>query len=378
MQPATRDIKLARILIHHSLKLKAKECILITISDFNALPLVKAVFIEALKTGAYPVVDTQINPFMNRGGATGLRYQFYKLANDWQLNYIPSEILEAQMKWANAYVRIVTIDNTQELNQIAQEKITTTNKLVRPFLDKMIDKDRWVLTYYPTPSMAQNASVSLDWLLDFYYKSCIVDYDKMKKQLTKIEKVLDDGSIVRIVGKDTDLTFSIKGRLAKASYGERNIPDGEVFLAPVFETIEGKVYFDLPTNYNGADVSDIHLEFEKGKVVKATSKVGNKAMQKILDTDPGARTFGELGIGVNYQIKNAMRNTLFDEKIGGTIHLALGSSYKEKRGGAPVGFNKSAIHWDIVKDMRKKGSILYVDDKVLMKEGKFSIGNRVG
>lgn len=373
MQPTTRDIKLAKIMLHHSVNLKTKEHLTITTSDSGSFSLVKALYIEALKIGAYPVIDTQIDFYINRSFMNGFRYQFYKLANDWQLNYIPHEIMEAKVKWTDAYIRIVTLDNESELSQIPQEKILLTSKLTRPYFDKIIDSDRWVLTYFPTPAMAQQAGVSFDWLLDFYYKSCIVDYGKMEKELLKLEKVLDKGETVRIVGKDTDLKFSIKGRLAKAAYGERNIPDGEVFLAPVHETIEGTVYFDFPTEYAGAEISDVQLEFKKGRIVKARARTGNAALQKILDTDKGSRSLGELGVGANYQIKKGMKNTLFDEKIGGTIHLALGRSYHEKRGGAPEGANDSVIHWDIVKDMRKKGSTLYVDGKAVMKEGKFSL-----
>lgn len=373
MQPTSRDFQLAKIFIHHSLAMKPKEKLLITISDSASFPLVKATYIEALKAGVYPVVDDHINFQIGRSNASGLTYQFYKLANDWQLSYVPHELLQAKVDWADAYVRISTSDNTKELNQINQDKIIEHGKLSRKYLDQMVDGDRWLLTSYPTPAMAQEAGVSLDWLIDFYYKCCIVDYGKMEKELTSLERTLDKGSTVRIVGKNTDLTFSIKGRLAKACYGERNMPDGEVFLAPVFNTIEGTVFFDLPTRTNGVDVEDIYLEFKNGKVVKAKSKTGNSALQKQLNSDAGARTFGELGIGANYQIKKAMKNTLFDEKIGGTIHLALGRSYKEERGGAPKDYNDSSIHWDIVKDMRKKGSVLYIDNKPVMKDGKILV-----
>jgi len=363
MQSTTRDDKLAKIFLGHSLNIQPKEKLLISASDIHALPLVKAIYVEALKLGAYPVTEMHTN----------FSYQFYKLANDWQMNYIPHELQEARVKWADAYITIVSDHNHKELNQIPREKVLFRSKLIRPYSDKIIDKDRWLLTYYPTQSMAQEAEVSYDWLMDFYYRACIVDYKKMKNHLTKIETILDKGNRVRIIGQKTDLTFSIKGRLAKAAYGERNIPDGEVFLAPVHQSIEGHVYFDLPSVIYSSEVNGIYLEFKKGKVVKAKADFGNKTLQKVLDTDPGARSFGELGIGTNYQIKKAMKNTLFDEKIGGTIHLALGRSYREERGGSPDDFNESTIHWDIIKDMRKKGSTLLVDDKPLLKEGKFMI-----
>lgn len=336
---------------------------MITASDIEALPLAKATYIEALKMGLYPVIDLQ----------TDFSYQFYSLANNWQLNYIPKELLEAKVNWPDAFVRIFTTKNSKELSQIPKEKMLLRSRLARPYTDKMIDKDRWILTEYPTPSMAQEAGVAYDWLVDFYYRACLVDYDKMEKQLVKIEGILDKGNSVRVVGEKTDLTFSIKGRLAKAAYGERNIPDGEVFLAPVHTTIEGQVYLDMPSLFYSTEINGVYLEFKAGRVVRAKAELGDSTLQKVLNTDQGARSLGELGIGANFQIKNPLKNTLFDEKIGGTIHLALGRSYREERGGAPVGFNDSAIHWDIVKDMRKKGSVLYVDDKPLLKEGKFII-----
>lgn len=373
MQPTTKDFKLANIVLGHSLRLKPKEKLMIATSDSGAFPLVKAIYIQALKLGAYPVIDTQIDFMINRSNMGGFAYQFYKLANDWQLNYVPDQILDSKIKWTDAHIRIVTLDNSKELNQIPPEKLLLRSKLLRPYSDKIVDSDRWILTYYPTPAMAQEANVSFDWLLEFFYKSCLVDYKKMQKKLLSIEKVLDQGKIVRIVGRDTDLSFSIEGRLAKAAYGERNIPDGEVFLAPVYQTVEGRVYFDLPTQAYGQEIHGVYLEFKQGQVMKAKAKQGQKALEKILATDKGAKYLGELGIGANYQIKKPMKNTLFDEKIGGTIHLALGRSYKEERGGAPKGFNESAIHWDIVKSMKNKESILYVDNKPLLKAGKFVI-----
>jgi len=368
MFPSSKDFKLAKIFLSHSLKLKSKEKVLIMVSDSAAFDLAKATYIEALKMGLYPIVDvSEIDSKIARSSSGGLTYQFFKLANKWQLNYLPKQILEAKISWADGFVRIGTIDNSKELAQINPSKISLRQKLMRPFLDKIVDSDRWVLTIFPTPSMAQDAGVSFDWLLDFYYKACVVDYQKMKAQLLKIQNLLDKGKKVEILGKKTQLTFSIEGRLSQACYGERNIPDGEVFLAPIENTLEGKIYFDMPTSSFGRDVEDIELVFEKGKVVKATAQKGQEALEKMLKTDKGACRVGEFAIGANYNIKRAMKNTLFDEKIGGTIHLALGRAYKEKRGG---GQNQSAIHWDIVKDMRLLGSTVKIDGKIVQKDGK--------
>lgn len=364
MRPISEDYKLASVFLNHSLKVKAKEKVLITVSDTDAFPLAKATYIEALKMGAYPVIDL---------AGPDLSYQFFSRANDWQLNYIPKEIMQAKVTWADAYVRIASWQNSKELNQIAPEKITLRSKLARPYLDKIVDSDRWILTYYPTASMAQEAEVAFDWLFDFYFKACLVDYEKMRRSLLKLERVLDQGSQVRLVGEKTNLSLSIKGRLAKACYGERNIPDGEVFLAPVADSVNGYVYFDFPSIAFGREVSGVYLEFKNGQVVKAKAEKEEATLRKVLETDKGAKYLGEFAIGANYNITQPMKNTLFDEKIGGTIHMALGRAYKEKRGGAPQGANESAIHWDIVKDMRKKGSFIEVDGKRIFENGKILV-----
>jgi aminopeptidase len=355
-----QDIKLARVMLNHSLVIKPKEKVLISTSELG-LPLAKAVYQETLLIGAYPMLDV---------ATSGLDLTFYKTANEWQLAYIPSEVVSAKVAWADAYVRIVADDNLRELAEIDPTKMTERAKLIRPLMDPMIDSDRWVLTYYPTNAMAQEAGMSLPSLFEFYYNSCLVDYQKMKKELLRLEEVMDKGSEVHIVGKMTDLRIGINGRLSQACYGERNIPDGECFLAPVTNRVDGEIYFELPTLAFGHLVSGIHLEFESGKVIRAKAEVGDEALQKMLETDPGARYLGELAIGSNYNITRGMLNTLFDEKIGGTIHMALGRAYREKRGG---GENESAIHWDLVKDMRSAGSFLTIDGVEILRDGKLLI-----
>ncbi len=372
MIPSEKDRKLAAIFLDHSLQIKPKEKLLIEVSDFQAWNLVKALYIETLKRGAYPMIDFDFLYQGNRASHQDLLYEFFKHAGDWQLHHLPKEIFQAKIDWADAFISIVTPSNLNELKQIPHEKLAVRRKLFSPYRNTIVNRDRWLLTYYPTQAMAQEAGVNLNWFIDFYYQVCLVDYKKMAKELVSIEKVLDKGNKIQILGKDTDLRFSIEGRLAKACYGERNIPDGEVFLAPVWQTVEGTVFFDLPTNYAGAgEVNNIHLEFKKGHVVKAQAAVGEEILQKILATDSWAKCLGELGIGANFNIKQPLKDTLFDEKIGGTIHLALGMSYREKRGGAPTNHTDSAIHWDIVKNMKLPGSVLLIDDKPLLKEGKF-------
>lgn len=357
MMVGDRDTQLAQVMLTHSLHIKPKEKVLISTS-IGGLALAKAAFAATLQMGAYPMLDVSED---------GLAYQFYSLANKWQLTYVPTEVVKAKIKWADAYVRIVAEENLRELSQIDPAKLTARARIERPLMDPMIDGDRWVLTSYPTAAMAQEAGVSTDWMRDFYYDACLVDYVKMEQELKGLEKIMDEGSEIHVVGKMTDLHVDIRGRLAQACYGERNIPDGECFLAPVTDGVDGEIYFDLPTLAYGHEVSGIHLEFKNGKVINAQAERGDKALQKMLETDPGARYLGEFAIGANFNITRGMLNTLFDEKIGGTIHLALGRAYRERRGG---GENESAVHWDIVKDMRLPGSVLTIDDKIVLKEGR--------
>lgn len=356
MGPTEKDFELAKVLLDHSLSIKPKEKVLITVSQ-QGMALGKAVFLETLKRGAYPLFDIEV-PDMS--------YGFFKEANEWQLTYVPEEIIKTKIKWADAYVRIYADGNSRQLAQIDPLKMASRSKIVRPLMDPMIDSDRWILTCYPTDSMAQEAGVSTAWLREFYFNACLVDYKKMEKDLKGLEKIMDEGSEIHVRGKLTDLRVNIKGRLAQACYGERNIPDGECFLAPITDGVNGEVYFEFPTLAYGQEVSGIHLEFKDGKVINAKAERGDDALQKMLETDPGARYLGEFAIGANFNIKQGMLNTLFDEKIGGTIHMALGRSYKEKRGG---GENESAIHWDIVKDMRLPGSVLTIDGKEILKQG---------
>ncbi|MFZ3073387.1 MAG: aminopeptidase, partial [Thermodesulfobacteriota bacterium] len=225
----------------------------------------------------------------------------------------------------------------------------------------------WILCNFPTQALAQEADMSFAEYEDFLYGATNIDWGKVKKEEEKLKRVLDAGKEVRIVGVDTDLKISIKGRKAIACYGERNMPDGEVFLSPIEDSAEGYVYYEMPAIYQGREVTGIRLRFRKGKVVEASADKNEAFLLQMLDTDKGARFLGELGVGVNYGIQQFSKDILFDEKIGGTVHLAVGRSYEEAGGK-----NKSAIHWDMIKDLRRNGAI-YIDGKPVQRNGRFLI-----
>jgi aminopeptidase len=240
------------------------------------------------------------------------------------------------------------------------------SKTVNPVSEIILKKDNWVIVDYPTNALAQDAEMSLEEFEDFVFSATNVDWKKESRRQDKLKAILDKGKQVRIIGEDTDLTFSIKGRQGIKCCGHRNMPDGEVFIAPVETTTKGYVKYTYPAIKGGREVTGIKLWFEKGKVVKATAEKNEAYLNKMLQTDKGAKYLGEFGIGTNYNIKRFVKQILFDEKIGGTVHLALGRAYKE--GG---GKNQSAIHWDMIKDLKVGGEI-WIDNRCIQKNGKFT------
>ncbi|HBR16476.1 MAG: hypothetical protein A3G39_06720 [Deltaproteobacteria bacterium RIFCSPLOWO2_12_FULL_43_16] len=350
-----RVIKLADILINYSLKVKKGERVLINSSSELAKPLVLEVYKKILKAGGHPAVNIAFEEISNI---------FYNMAEKEQLLDFPkAKFLEA--KGADCVVNIRAAVNKRALSNVDSKRIAERSKVLKSISEVIVNEKRWVLCNFPTNALAQETDMSLDEYEDFLYSATNINWENVKKEEMKLKKILDKGKVVRIVGKDTDLTIGIKGRKAIPCYGERNMPDGEVFLSPIENSAEGQIYYDLPAIYQGKEVLGIRLKFKKGKVVYASAGKNEKFLIAMLDTDKGARYLGELGIGINYGIKHFSKDILFDEKIGGTVHLAVGRSYKEAGGK-----NDSAIHWDMIKDLRNSGAI-YVDDKLIQKDGKF-------
>jgi aminopeptidase len=357
---------LAKIFIDHSLKVQIGDKVVISTSDLLPLELIQETYAYALQKGAIVYLDIMgLNLLLDRVSYGDFARIFYENASEDQIKSVP-EIYDFTAEWGDKFVRITTLDNPKHLANVDSRKLQLKQTSYRNSFDKIINK-AWVLTYFPTPGMAHAAGMSLRELEEFYYQSVLVDYDQMQKDLQKLEKAFDQGNEVRIIGDRTDLTLSIEGRTGQPCFGERNIPDGEVFTGPVEDKTNGVVYFEFPGLYSGKEIRGITLEFKDGKVVKYSSETNQDALEAILNTDEGAKTLGEFAVGANYGVQNFMYNTLFDEKIGGTIHMALGKSYQDEKG---WGKNQSAIHWDIVKDTRKKGSKVLIDGKEILVEGK--------
>jgi aminopeptidase len=359
---------LARILVGYSTRVAPGEVCVIE-GDVAAEPLLQCVYEEVLRAGAYPIVNI---------GLEGQAATYFKHASDDQLDWVSPT---AQWAVENADVRIAAMAkvNTNDLSQVPPERQTRRQMAMRPLMDRAMERSaegsyRWALTLYPTHAYASAAEMSLADYEDFYYAACLAtDPDPLtawKRASDEVERLRDwiqGREEVHIQGPGTDLRLGIAGRTFIAADGRHNMPDGEFFTGPVEDSAEGEVSFQLPSSVGGREVAGVRLRFEGGKVVDAGAERNEGFLVQMLDTDEGARRLGELGIGTNYGIARGTKEILLDEKIGGTVHLAVGKSYPETGG-----VNESAVHWDMICDLRQGGSIT-VDGEVLQRDGKFVV-----
>ena len=348
--------KQAEILVDYSLKAKRGEKVVI-IGGVNAQPLMLEMYRRLIKKGAH---DVRL-----RYDSYELSETYFKNASEAQINYFP-KIDMSEIKYMDCYVRIASPTNTRGLTNVDTEKITKRAKVLRPITNYRVENTRWVITRFPSEAQAQEADMSLSDYSTFVFNAINrVDWKKKFKEQEKLRRRIDAASEVRIVGKGTDLRISIRGRKAVNAGGEHNMPDGEVFTSVVEDSVNGYITYTYPALYFGKEFHEVRLEFERGKVIKANADKGEKDLNQILNADRGARHIGELGIGNNFNIKKFTKDILFDEKIGGTVHLALGKGYKKT-----LSRNISVIHWDMIKDLRIGGE-LWFDDKLVQKNGKW-------
>jgi aminopeptidase len=323
------------------------------IPDEMTIALIRA----AQKLRGIPFVQTQ-HARINRALALE--------PSDRQLNLLASHEL-ARMKKMDAYIAVRGSNNITELSDVPPEKMKLLAKKMRPVQDQRVKKTKWVVLRWPTPSMAQLAGMSTEAFEDFYFEVCTLDYRKLQPGMKALKRLMEKTDRVEIKGPGTDLRFSIKGIPAVICGGDRNIPDGEVFSCPVKDSVEGHVTFNAPSIYQGIGFDTIRLEFENGKIVDATSNE-TKKLNKILDSDPGARYIGEFSLGCNPRVLQPMRDILFDEKIAGSFHLTPGQAYEEADNG-----NRSQVHWDMVSIQRPEwgGGEIYFDGKLIRRDGQF-------
>lgn len=347
--------KTAEILVNYSNEVKKGDKVVID-APYEAAPLVREIYKLCIQKGAYPRVNI---------GIPGLTKIYYDNASKEQLDHFPELALQ-EAKYGDVFFSIGAPTNTRELSNVDPKKIATRSKITNSISEEILKK-RWVLFYYPTSAQAQEADMSLEEFENFVYSATIQDWNKISKEEDKLKKILDKGKEVRIMGKNTDISFSIEGREAVKGDGKNNMPCGEVFIAPQEKSTQGCIEYSFPAIRAGREVDKIKLKFKDGKVIEATAVKGENYLKECLEMDAGAKYLGEFGIGFNLNIKKFVKNILFDEKISGSIHLALGRAYKE--GG---GTNESALHWDMIKDLRTEGKII-VDEKVIQEKGKFLI-----
>ena len=347
---------LAKVLTGHSTKLKAGERVLIDVSE-TPEEFVIALIRAARTAKAEPFVVMHSNR-VSRELAIGITGP--------QAETIASIDL-ARLKKMQAYIAVRGSQNISEMADVPQEKAALLSSKLRPALDYRINKTRWVVLRWPTPSMAQQAQMSTEAFAEFFFRVCTLDYSKMIPGMKALKALMDRTDRVHIKGPGTDLHFSIKGIGSVICGGEHNIPDGEVFSCPVKDSVEGHVIFNAPTLSRGLAFDQVHLEFSKGKVIKAAAN-HTKELNEILETDAGARFIGEFSLGFNPHILHPMRDILFDEKIAGSFHFTPGQAYEVAGNG-----NKSAIHWDMVCIQRKDygGGEVWFDGKLIRKDGIF-------
>src|SRR5438874_12506291 len=348
--------KLAKLLVEYSIRLQRNETVLIEAFDIPAemtVALIRAV----RKAGGVPFAQTY-QTRVNRALALE--------APDRQLNLTASHEL-TRMKKMNAYIAIRGSHNITELADVPPEKMKLIGRKMRPVQDQRVKKTKWVVLRWPTPSMAQLACMSTEAFENFYFDVCTLDYRKLRSGMAALKTLFEKTNRVEIRGPATDLRFSIKGIPAVICGGDRNIPDGEVFTAPVKRSVEGHITFNAPTIYQSIAFDGIRLDLRQGKIVEATSNQTQK-LNKILDSDAGARYIGEFSLGFNPRVLEPMRDILFDEKIAGSFHFTPGQAYEEADN-----TNRSQVHWDMVNIQRPSygGGEIYFDGKLIRRDGEF-------
>jgi aminopeptidase len=349
--------KLAEILVNYSTNTKKGDKVQITMMETETFPLARAVYAEVVKAGALPNIEFQ---------SAYLERDLMLYGTDEQLEWVP-ELQSFGMEWADVYIGLRGARNPHEFSNVPSEKIVAHRRAMGKVSAMRNRVKHWVLVRVPNESFAQQAETSLDEMMEFFFKATLIDWEAETARYNEVQKVYQNAQTVRIVGKNTDLRFSTLGRKYIVADGHFNMPDGEVFTSPIENSAEGEIFFEFPGVYAGQFAKGIHLDFSAGQIVKATAETNEALLNQLIKMDEGAQYIGEFGIGLNFGIDRFCYDILYDEKIGGTIHLALGRGFEICNG-----TNHSALHWDLVKDLRKDGQI-YLDNKLIFENGKYLI-----
>jgi aminopeptidase len=349
---------LGDLLVNYSAAVKPGERVMIAFVELESYPLLHSIYRACIKAGAFPQVQF-LSEELNR---LTLKY-----GNPDQIGWVP-EIEAYGMEWADVYFGLRGAHNLDVFWDIPSEKLSLLRKGMGEVSTLRWQETRWCLLRVPNAALAQQAGVDQETMTDMFFNACLLDWPAVSREWCKWAEVLNKGKQVRVVGKGTDLSFSIEGRTWDVADGHWNMPDGEIATAPVENSLNGSIYFDYPGVLGGRLVHDIKLSWENGKLVNASSSTNQDFLQSIVRTDAGASLIGEFAIGTNPEVKHFCKDILIDEKIDGTIHIALGRAYP-KVGGT----NQSSIHWDIIKDMRQGGEI-FLDGKLIYQNGQMLLG----
>ncbi len=361
--------KYAEVLVDYSTNVKKGDLVIIRSESDYAKDLIRAVYKRIVQKGGNALVRTPI------GELTGI---FLKNASDEQLDYI-DPITKLEYEKADVFISIGAPLNTKSLARADVAKLARRGKATKHLSELLLSRAakgeaRWVVADVPTHALAQEAKMSFDEYSDFLFKSCYLDLDNPVDKLKELDEkqtnwanYLNNVKNIHIVGENTDITFNVEGRKWISCSGLNNYPDGEVFTSPVEDGINGEIYFDFPQNYRGNSATKVHLWIEKGKIVKFDAETGRDYLEAMFNMDEGSNGIGEIAIGTNDEIQDVTGNILFDEKIGGSIHMAVGASYPETGGK-----NVSGLHWDMIKGMKNGGKI-FADGTLIYENGKFII-----
>jgi aminopeptidase len=350
--------KLADLLLDHSCEIKPGEKVLIEGVELPEQNLVCALVEGAARRGAIPVVEVK---------SVEVQRSLYRSATEESMK-LCGAIERARMEQMQAYIGIRGSANSSQLVDVPSEQMDWYQKhWLREVNEYRVPKTKWVVLRYPNHSFAQAANMSTTAFEDFFFDVCTADYAAMGRAQEPLQARMQEADQVRIVSPGTELEFSIKDISAISCYGDRNIPDGEVFTAPVRDSINGVIRFNTPSRYQGTLYDNVEFEFKDGKIVKATANEPEK-INALLDSDEGARHCGEWAIGTNNRVRHPMLDTLFDEKIGGSFHLTPGQAYDEADN-----TNRSCVHWDLVLIQREDygGGQIWFDGELIRQDGRF-------
>ena len=353
----SRIEKLSNLLVNFSVKVQPGENVLIKANGDEVRPLIVQLIRDVYKAGGHPYLETWDDT---------TKRELLMNASKEQLELQYNHDLEF-MKKMQCYIAVRASDNTSELSDVPEDKMMMDNLASSELLDYRVENTKWVVLRYPNNAMAQLANMSKEAFENFYFNVCTLDYSKMDKAMDALKKRMDAADQVHLVGPELDLTFSIKGIGSIKCSGNMNIPDGEIYTAPVRESMNGHITYNTVSLENGFTFENIHFDIKDGKIINATAN-DNAKINALLDTDEGARYFGEFAIGVNPYVLEPMKDTLFDEKICGSFHLTPGRCYDDCSNG-----NKSAIHWDLVNIQRPEygGGEIWFDGELIRKDGLF-------